>query len=149
MWKNGGGTTTELLRLPDGNSEDFLLRLSVAQVASSGPFSHFHGIDRHLIIIRGEGCILNGTTRLTSESNPYSFSGEEKIECELIDGPFYDFNVMVKKGWKKAIVSKKMMSSYSGKDFSFVYLVDQNILYQLENETISFPEQDAICVELI
>lgn len=149
MWKNGGGTTTELLRLPDGNSEDFLLRLSVAHVASNGPFSHFAGIDRHLIIIRGQGCILNGSRVLKTDSELYSFSGEEKIDCELIDGPFYDFNIMVKRGWKKAVVSRSKLSSYSGKDFSFVYLIDQNILYQLVNESISFPEQDAICLDLI
>jgi len=38
-WKNGGGTTRELLAWPD--PQDWTLRLSVAQVEADGPFSRF------------------------------------------------------------------------------------------------------------
>jgi environmental stress-induced protein Ves len=148
-WKNGGGTTTELFRLPDTNAENFLLRLSVASVETDGPFSNFPGIDRHLIIISGNGCVLNHEMELTTQSQPYAFPGEVKIECELVDGALRDFNVMVKRGWKTAQVDKKRISRCSGKAMTFLFLIDSNELYQLENESMTFPEQDCIIVDLI
>lgn len=147
-WKNGGGVTTELFRLSDANSEDFLLRISVAQVASSGPFSPFPNIDRHLLILNGNGCILNGNHTLSVNSPVFSFPGELNINCELVDGSFSDFNVMIKRGWKQASLSRKRISSCSIKGQGFVYLIDSEILYQLENETVSFNEQDCIEVSL-
>lgn len=145
-WKNGGGVTTELFRLPDPHSEDFLLRISIAKVASSGPFSTFVGIDRHLIILNGNGCILNGDKTLSTHSPVFSFPGEMKINCELVDGAFNDFNVMIKRGWKQASLSRNRISSSSVKGQGFVYLIDSEILYQLENETITFTEQE--CIEI-
>lgn len=147
-WKNGGGMTTELFRLPDPNGEDFLLRLSIAQVASSGPFSNFPGIDRHLLILNGNGCILNGAKTLSVNSQTYSFPGELKINCELVDGEFEDFNVMLKRGWKQAEVLREKISSCTVKGSGFVYLIDSEILYQLENETLTFSEQDCIVIYL-
>ena len=99
-WKNGGGTTTELFRMPDLNGEDFLLRLSVADVHQDGPFSHFPGIDRVLLILNGDGCILNDKTFLSKETPPFYFAGEEEIFCRLRTNGFKDFNVMIKRGWK-------------------------------------------------
>ena len=36
-WRNGGGVTRELLAWPD--PRDWLLRVSVAEISASGPFS--------------------------------------------------------------------------------------------------------------
>ncbi len=35
-WKNGGGVTRELLRLPAGSGDDWTLRISVADIAADG-----------------------------------------------------------------------------------------------------------------
>lgn len=147
-WKNGGGTTTELFRLPDPQGESFLLRISIAQVASNGPFSQFAGIDRHLLILNGNGCILNGAKTLSVNSPTYSFPGELSINCELVDGSFTDFNVMTKRGWRQAEMIRKTISSYSEEGMGFVYLIDSEVLYQLQNETVTFPEQDCIVISL-
>ncbi len=148
-WKNGGGTTTELFRLPDPDNENFLLRLSIADVNSDGPFSHYPGIDRQLLILNGEGCVLNHQTYLTTKTSPYSFSGEYGIDCKLINGAFQDFNVMVKRGWKKIVTSRNILSSYSAKEESFIYLINSRELYHLKSETHSFTEQECIIVSLI
>ena len=51
-WKNGGGTTTEVAAFPPGAPlENFGWRVSIAQVARSGPFSLFPGIDRTLALL--------------------------------------------------------------------------------------------------
>ena len=41
-WKNGGGITHEVIRVP-ADPEDFRWRVSMAEVAASGPFSRFTG----------------------------------------------------------------------------------------------------------
>jgi len=48
-WKNGGGETVEIAISPQGAGlADFDWRVSMATVASDGPFSVFPGIDRTL-----------------------------------------------------------------------------------------------------
>jgi environmental stress-induced protein Ves len=105
-WKNGGGSTTELAIFPQGATlDDFVWRLSMANVNSSGPFSHFPQIDRSLAILSGAGLILvgdseqsaMGSVTLTQSSLPYRFSGETPINAELIAGPVLDLNLMTRR----------------------------------------------------
>ena len=103
-WKNGGGSTTELAIFPPGaNLENFVWRLSSAQVGSAGPFSHFFGVDRSLAILSGEGLILQvsdeNATRVHLEQGtlPYRFPGELAIHAELCDGPVLDLNLMTRR----------------------------------------------------
>ena len=56
-WKNGGGTTTEIWKAASPAGE-MLWRLSIADVASDGPFSEFPGIDRWIMVIAGKGMEL-------------------------------------------------------------------------------------------
>ena len=59
-WKNGGGETVEVIVHPEGASlSDFGWRVSMATVASDGPFSVFPGIDRTLAVLSGEGMDLS------------------------------------------------------------------------------------------
>lgn len=99
-WKNGGGVTRELLRLPHpSDPARFLMRLSIASVAASGPFSVFPGVDRTLLILDGAGVVLtrDGAPEVVLErhSPPFVFPGEANIQCRLLAGPVRDFNLMV------------------------------------------------------
>jgi len=100
-WKNGGGLTTEILTYPPRASLDgFAWRASVADVTRDGPFSHFEGIDRILVLLRGSGIRLAGSgpaMELRALHEPLAFRGEERIECTLIDGAVRDFNLMVRR----------------------------------------------------
>ncbi len=59
-WKNGGGVTVEIAIHPQGASvDDFDWRVSMATVASDGPFSVFPGIDRTLSVLEGDGILLD------------------------------------------------------------------------------------------
>ena len=57
-WRNGGGVTRELLVWP--NAEDWLVRLSVAEIERDGPFSAFAGVDRWFAVLSGAGVLLGG-----------------------------------------------------------------------------------------
>lgn len=106
-WKNGGGTTTEIYRLTSPEAEDFVFRLSMARIENDGPFSRFNGFDRHLVLLQGNGCILDSSGKqlaLTNNLKPYSFVGERKIDCRLIEGPVTDFNIIISRNWGKALV---------------------------------------------
>jgi environmental stress-induced protein Ves len=106
-WKNGGGSTTEMFRIPGRSLGDFYLRLSQANIEQDGPFSVFSGIDRYLILLEGQGCILNTEghiIELTPDSPPYFFAGEKNVHCKLLYQTITDFNVMIDRNWGKAIV---------------------------------------------
>ena len=102
-WKNGGGTTRQILiSPPDATLEDFDYRLSMASVASDGPFSHFPGVDRQLLLLDGNGLLLQrgdgSHSLLQIDSQPLAFVGEESISSQLQDGQVTDFNVMTRRG---------------------------------------------------
>ena len=99
LWKNGGGTTRELLAWP--TPQDWTLRLSVAQVDADGPFSRFDGITRWFAVLAGAGVRLHiadasQTHSLDVSSSPLEFDGAVAVDCTLIDGPTKDFNLMAR-----------------------------------------------------
>jgi uncharacterized protein len=98
-WRNGGGTTRELLSRANPSSNDWNYRISVAEVNADGPFSFFERTRRHFCVLFGDGVDLNvdGVShRVTKHANALSFSGEATVECRLIDGPTSDLNFMVR-----------------------------------------------------
>jgi environmental stress-induced protein Ves len=101
-WKNGGGTTAEIAAFPEGSGfETFGWRVSMADVASDGPFSLFPGIDRTLIVIEGDGIELDVegiAYSLDTASPKLSFSGDDITAGRLLSGPIRDLNVMTQRG---------------------------------------------------
>jgi environmental stress-induced protein Ves len=99
-WKNGAGSTTELLIEPPGATlaGGFRWRVSMATVAESGPFSRFPGIDRTLLLLEGQGLELDhgphGRALLPGPLVPVRFPGEWTTSGRLLGGPCRDFNVM-------------------------------------------------------
>lgn len=109
-WKNGGGVTREITCQPPGAPLDgFDWRLSIAHIASDGPFSAFPGIDRVITLLQGAGVHLQcGSAgwehRLDQALQPFAFAGEDAIHARLIDGDCHDFNVMTRRSACRAEV---------------------------------------------
>ncbi|HEY0923661.1 HutD family protein [Rheinheimera pacifica] len=99
QWQNGGGITHQLCRQDDG--QGLLWRLSIAEVASDGPFSRFDNIDRIILLLTGEGFCLHGVGDnpqvLDAPLMPFSFAGETTIHCSLVNGAVRDFNLMTRR----------------------------------------------------
>ncbi len=98
-WRNGGGTTRELVAWPD--SAAWQWRVSVAEVAQSGPFSSFAGVQRWFAVLEGNGVCLTVDThlhKLTSHDDPLMFDGAALTTCKLLDGATQDFNLMTQRG---------------------------------------------------
>ncbi|UIK08009.1 HutD family protein [Neorhizobium galegae] len=102
-WKNGGGETVEIAVYPAGASiADFDWRISMATVASDGPFSIFPGVDRTLSILSGNGMELtiDGGSPVTLDLNsePCPFPADRPVFAALVDGVTTDLNVMTRRG---------------------------------------------------
>lgn len=102
-WKNGGGETVEIAIFPEKASlADFDWRVSMATVATDGPFSSFPGIDRTLSILQGKGMRLMIEGRkpalTTGETAPLPFPADVATSATLVDGPIVDLNVMTRRG---------------------------------------------------
>jgi len=100
-WKNGGGLTWEIAVHPPGaDLAAFAWRVSVAEIRQDGPFSAFAGVERTLVLLRGEGMRLSGEGEPVEMRTPYepvTFSGEAAVDCALTGGPARDFNLMVRR----------------------------------------------------
>ena len=97
-WRNGGGSTQELLVWP--RADDWLLRVSVAHIDRDGSFSAFDGYERWFAVVDGTGVSLelpHGDVVQQRDSPPLHFAGEEAPQCRLLDGPTQDLNFIVRR----------------------------------------------------
>src|SRR4051794_3505460 len=90
-WKNGGGSTQQMAIGPAGASLDnFDWRISMARVATDGPFSDFPGIDRTLTVIEGGGMELtignDAPLTLSKGTAPVNFAGDMPTSARLTAG---------------------------------------------------------------
>jgi environmental stress-induced protein Ves len=99
-WKNGGGMTHEAMRVP-AQGDDFIWRVSVAQIEASGPFSDFAAYHRTMVLLEGAGLELDfgggSQRRLSRVGECVQFDGGLPPHCRLLDGPCSDLNLMVAK----------------------------------------------------
>lgn len=129
-WKNGGGTTRELLAWP--SATDWRVRLSVAEVEADGPFSRFDGVQRCFAVLSGAGVRLevDGQAHaLTPVSEPLAFDGGADTQCTLLGGATEDFNLMARGG--RAVLQRlqaQVLLAASPALFQAVYAVSAPVL---------------------
>ena len=96
-WKNGGGTTREILAHPS-DTENFDWRLSIADIRADGPFSPFPGYARTIMLLNGDGMRLQidnaPAVTVHEKFRPVDFDGGSETYCTLAGGPIRDFNIM-------------------------------------------------------
>ena len=100
-WRNGGGVTRELLAWPD--PRDWLLRVSVADINTSGPFSEFPGVDRWFAVLAGDAVSIETSgmapLELTAARNAlHAFPGDAATYCTALGAATRDFNLMARRG---------------------------------------------------
>jgi hypothetical protein len=101
-WKNGGGVTREVAASPPGaDLAGFDWRVSMATVASGGPFSTFPGVDRLMLVLEGALRLdIAGAEPLTlnAASAAAEFPGDAHVTAAQPEAPVIDLNVMVRRG---------------------------------------------------
>jgi environmental stress-induced protein Ves len=94
-WANGLGTSYEVAS--DRNADgEWTWRVAIAPVVLDGPFSVMPGVDREMVVIEGNGMVLN----VDSESvkcepgQVVRFFGDSVTIASLVDGPVVDLGLM-------------------------------------------------------
>ena len=128
LWRNGGGRTRELLCWP--SSDDWSMRISLADIDVDGPFSAFPGVTRWFTVVDGAGVALSWggeAHRLRLGAAPLRFDGGLAPDCRLIDGPTRDLNLMLcvgdgtmrvaerDAGWAEAFVVRGLYTESAGR----------------------------------
>jgi environmental stress-induced protein Ves len=131
-WKNGGGTTRDILVSPPGASlDDFDWRLSLAQVDRDGPFSRFDTVDRTLVLLSGAMTLHEPDRRIELvRGEPVGFPGERAIEATLSGGSTLDLNVMTRRGRVQHTVQREAFSTRATLTSTHASTI---VLFALEN----------------
>lgn len=151
-WRNGGGVTSELLAWPD--AQDWVWRVSVAEVARSGPFSRFDGVQRWFAVLAGAGVRLDvagQATSLTRGSAPFEFDGAAPVLCDLIDGRTQDFNLMLRQGRASACLERVagvLNFTSSGAVTVALYAAADGATLYSGDETLTLPPHSLLWREL-
>jgi environmental stress-induced protein Ves len=153
-WKNGGGSTTEIAAIPEGASIDnFDWRVSLARVASDGPFSDFPGIDRTLAVIKGAGMVLtignDAPVMLSSGTKPVSFAGDTPTSARLTQGEITDLNVMTRRGrfsHRLLRITTSVSYDFAEDDIAIVLSLDGTATANCGRNSVTLAHGDAALV---
>jgi environmental stress-induced protein Ves len=107
-WKNGRGIAHRIAVSPANAGYDALdWQVSRPEIAASGPFSSFAGLDRQFMLVDGNGLTLRIRSaaegidfeeRFDTPLEPFAFRGEWHVECALRGGPVQVLSVMTRRG---------------------------------------------------
>ncbi|MFU0504776.1 HutD/Ves family protein [Pseudaminobacter sp. NGMCC 1.201702] len=107
-WKNGQGTTRDVLLLPAGAShENFDIRVSLAPIVGDTPFSAFPGIERVITCLSDNLVVLvfaDGREVQLDTLAPYRFDSSLSPSTRLPAGESQVLNVMTRRGRCNATV---------------------------------------------
>jgi environmental stress-induced protein Ves len=107
-WKNGGGSTKEIAIFPpNAGLDDFIWRVSVAEIKQPSAYSLFPQVDRTQVLIAGPSLTLRNQTGLTKRLlafQPFSFAGEQDWLAEP-EGICQMLNVMTSRTGVKSTLA--------------------------------------------
>ncbi|MDA0707785.1 MAG: HutD family protein [Proteobacteria bacterium] len=160
-WKNGLGTTTELaVQKHDVDRADspFIWRISIAGVTEDGPFSYFPNIDRHILLLNGNGILLDakeiGLFSFDQKLKLLTFSGDWDVTGRLIKGPIIDLNIMVDRRNAKAKIEiieigngEQTIPLKSSINFIYALDVPTTILMTHQKKIINLQREESYIAE--
>lgn len=104
-WKNGGGVTRDVLLWPA--SENFDIRVSLADIPPASTFSAFPGITRHITRLCGETMVLtfaDGQVEHLELLAPLTFDSGKAPTCEATGSAVRVLNVMTRESsWRASV----------------------------------------------
>lgn len=134
-WKNGGGETREIAYV-GGRDGGFGWRLSMATIAQSGPFSSFTDIDRSIVLVQGDGVVLDVEGKevvLDKNAGVYTFDGGAAVSARCLGGVTTDLNMMTRRGdfrhlMQRLCVNEKTQLANTA-DQTFVVFADAAVVH--------------------
>ena len=132
-WKNGKGTTVELVRFTESSSlTDFDLRISIADINEDGGFSFFNGYKRYISVLEGKYFLLshnNSPYFKLKQFEIHEFSGSDSTFCKVDGQHVKDFNVIIseKMSQRVTVYFNPEINKIQLKSDCFLYLVRGSI----------------------
>lgn len=98
-WANDLGTSYEVASDRNATGE-WTWRVAIAPVVEDGPFSVMPGVVRELVVIEGNGMVLDvdGESVECLPGQVVRFSGDSATCARLVDGPVVDLGLMTVRG---------------------------------------------------
>ncbi|ENU29999.1 hypothetical protein F991_02486 [Acinetobacter sp. CIP-A165] len=153
-WKNGAGYTVELARSEGESLDVFDWRISMADVKSAGEFSKFHGMQRILTVLDGQGIVLNvdDDHRHLKTLQSVQFSGERDVSCELPHGQIQDFNLIYDPQKVNAryqwICEPKSSEIFSSADLIFIFNQSLELLeIEIDQQVFHLKHQESLKIQ--
>ena len=115
-WANGLGTSYEVAS--DRNVDGvWTWRVAIAPVVEDGPFSVMPGVDRELVVIEGNGMVLevDGESVECLPARVVRFFGDSTTFARLVDGPVVDLGLMTVRG---SIAGSMVVITDAGEEFA-------------------------------
>ncbi len=149
-WKNGQGVTREVYRFPEGMKE-YEWRISIATIANSGPFSRFDGYLRNISVLEGGGMylIINGEkSQLINSFQATNFNGEAVVDCQVVNGPLLDFNVIYRADRVQASVVWEGGGCWDyERGIRLLFNAGDNLRVQIEGKMFVLQRYDCLVVD--
>jgi environmental stress-induced protein Ves len=108
------------------------------------------------MLLKGNGFILTSKDFKKTIDKPwdfFSFKGEDAIQCELLDGPCEDFNIMVKRDWKDlttTLLKPEKDIEFIADKLTILYDVSREVLWELRNkESLVLNPGNFVVIQLI
>ena len=108
-WRNGGGVARDLLLWP--TPADVQVRINVADIERSGPFSDFSGWRRLFALVDGDPVELTvdgAVHRVAPDGPPCLFDGGAATSCRLLGGPARALNLVVRQTTTAPVVGASL-----------------------------------------
>lgn len=104
-WKNGQGVTRDVILWPA--SDDFDIRISLADIPPASTFSAFPGITRHITRLSGDAMALtfpDGRVERLALLTPLTFDSGKAPACEASGADTRVLNVMTREAvWRSSV----------------------------------------------
>lgn len=133
-WPNGAGWTRQIASASEAGT-GLLWRLSIAEITSAASYSLFHGLQRHQVLLQGDGIVLELDGAPAQRAEPpfgqVSFPGELPARCTLLGGPVHMFNLFHRPDrfdlslWRRPVVGPMYFFPASGETWAMHLLSGQ------------------------
>lgn len=152
-WKNGAGITEEVIKVTDNNVDNFLWRVSIADIKEDGTFSSFTGYQRIISVLEGNGMVLEvdgKPSRPLSTFDPFAFKGESEVSCKLLKGVLRDFNLIYNPLSVAAnlqwIVNEQPARIYTSAEDIVLFNAGDKVTVSISNQEIVLEHYDTLWV---
>lgn len=149
-WKNGGGSTTDIVIEPEGSTiSGFDWRVSIATIDADSEFSRYPGVFRALVPLTDRGLTLRTSTgeHHVNQFEIITFAGEDPVETVGVTTRSRDLNLMVRRdaGVGTIIVQRLVgRGSYSADDGVLLIVALEGTVATIDGTTIGV--DDALLV---